>query len=96
MKSLTLPESLTIVSVAEWFSMLTAALDAGEPMTLHAQATSRVDAAGIQLLAAFLREAARRGVMVNLSAGNSPLLESARQLGVQEIFLSAVNTTSEA
>jgi anti-anti-sigma regulatory factor len=76
-----LPATIDITAVAEQRGQLGAAL-AGAAVALDGGAVGRIDTAGVQLLAAFVAEAARRGVDLAWVAVSDTLAGNARRLGL--------------
>jgi anti-anti-sigma regulatory factor len=84
--SIRLGDSLTIAQVRLVHRELKQALAAvgGSAVTLDGSAMEAVDTAGVQLLAAFLREAQTRGITVRWRNVPAALPECARRLGLRE------------
>lgn len=82
--SITCPHDLDIQHVGGLHSDLCAALDAGRPVVLRAAAVERVDATGVQLLAALFASARKGGIAVRWDGASQPLQEAVRLLGLQE------------
>ncbi len=81
-------ESLGIAEARAWHARLGVALDAGAPALLEAGQLQRVDAAGLQLLTAFLRAARGRGMSVSWQAPSAALRRAAALTGLaQELDL---------
>lgn len=59
---LELPKELTIAEAPRLRELLLAALERGEPVELDGGAVEEIDAAGLQVLCAARRSAARRGL----------------------------------
>ena len=77
---LKLESTLTLASVSEVREKLRAALASGDPITVDAEALDEIDLAGLQLLCAAHRGAARQGQTLEvLGAGGSacPAIEQA-------------------
>lgn len=77
-----LPASLTIADVAELRSTLLSAVEGAEALSLQGSEIEQVDGAGLQLLAALLKEAERRDVVVTWIATAERLIEAAEQVGM--------------
>ena len=92
MKTMDLPDTLNIATVTELYPRLNAALEVGEAITLRAEVVGRVDAAGVQLLLAFVREAQARQVEVTITPEGSPVHEAIRDLGLGESMASAISS----
>ena len=69
----------TVADVASLKSGLAKLLDAAEPITLDISAIQRVDTAGLQIIAAFVRDRESQGRQVQWQ-GESPALTAAAQL----------------
>jgi ABC-type transporter Mla MlaB component len=65
---------------------LCAVVDNAEPVTLDASAVERVDTAILQLLCAFVRARVASNLSVLWQGEESPLFESARLLGLQQLL----------
>ena len=76
--------SLDIASVAELRPRLLEAMDGAEALVLDGSRVERADTAGVQLLVASAREAARRGISLTLHASSEPLERSLRALGLAD------------
>ncbi len=81
-----LGDSLTIVEAAELGSRLTGVFDSGAPVTLDGSQVEQVDGAGIQLLAALMKEAASRQVEIAWCACSAVVVEAAGQLGLDGLL----------
>jgi anti-anti-sigma regulatory factor len=79
-----LGEVLTIVEVAEMHQQLIQLLDAGGGVELNAADTENIDGAGLQLLAAFIKDAKNRGVPVSWGKSSDVVREAAGQVGLTE------------
>lgn len=80
--ALTLGERLDISQARDWHARLCAALDSGAPVTFEANAVQRADAAGLQLLTAFVRAARGRGLAVTWQAPSAALVHAAQLAGL--------------
>ena len=83
---LSLPEDLGIAAVASVHEELRARLDAGQATRLLAAEVSRVDGAGLQLLAAFARECDRLGQALTWDGPSEPLYRAATLLGLESVL----------
>ncbi len=82
-----LPEQMSIQEVGELHAVLRDMLDAGGGIHLDASGVESVDGAGIQLLAAFFKEAVAHQISVEWAGGVSPtLVEAADVLGLRELL----------
>jgi anti-anti-sigma regulatory factor len=80
--AVSLGDTLTIAEAASMHSDLMKRL--GEKQTvLDASALTRVDTAGLQLLASFVRTAEARGARIEWRGAQPALRESARRLGLE-------------
>jgi len=86
MKSLKLPADLRIQSATALRDRLLVALEGTGPLRLQAAGVARLDTAGLQLLVAAAREAARRGRELRLAAPSAPLTEGLERLGLEDYF----------
>ncbi len=77
-------DSLDITQVSELHARLGEALAAGGAVVLQASAVERADAAALQLLCSFFREAAERGVSLRWESPSAALLDAARLLDLQQ------------
>lgn len=82
--TLTLATDIGIANVEAVKDDLVAGLTSAEAVILDARDLQRIDTAGIQLLCAFVREAARRQCPVRWVAPSETLRESATLLGVAQ------------
>ena len=78
--------ALEISMAAELSQRFRAALTAARPIELDVAALERVDGAGLQLLAAFLREARRQQLPCRWRGAPTRLIEAAALLGVAELL----------
>ena len=83
---LSLPSHCTIHEAASLRESLLPLLAAPEPVELDAQALEQIDAAGIQVLAAFLRSRRRDGTDVIWRTRSPVLADAARQLGAEALL----------
>jgi anti-anti-sigma regulatory factor len=79
-----LGESLTIERVGEVHARLLRT--AGRRVALAAQSLRSIDTAGVQLLGAFVADAARRGTAVEWRAPHAAVYQAAQQLGLQALL----------
>lgn len=79
--SVSLGDMLTIAQVTAMHAELGRHLDA-RSVALDAGALQRVDAAGLQLLAAFVRAADQRGAQIEWRSPSAALRDGARRLGL--------------
>lgn len=79
---LNLPVCIDIASVAALHEQLVACLRSGAPTELNGSAVRRADAAGLQVLIAFLADARAAGVRADLVEPSEALREAARLLGL--------------
>ena len=85
--TLKLPEEISIANVGDWQDKLTAALQDASSLTLDASELSRVDTAGVQLLAVLFKQAQASNVTIGWSANSSTLETTASQLGLKSVLL---------
>jgi phospholipid transport system transporter-binding protein len=81
---LRLDGDLSISNVDPLKRQLDTALADGAPVLFDGAGIDRIDAAGLQLLAAFTREAAHRGLPVSWQSPAPRLLAAARAIGLQD------------
>jgi phospholipid transport system transporter-binding protein len=79
---LILADEITIESVAQVRTILLARLEEDGACHLHAGNVRRIDGAGVQLLFAFVRDAAARGTTVHWLEPSPALVATARALGL--------------
>ncbi len=84
---LNLGESLTIASVAELHRNMVAGLESGGGMVLQGGEIKQIDGAGLQLLAALIREAAETDVAIRWDGLSDTLQQGIRRLGLNEILV---------
>ena len=72
----------TIVNVVGLHEQLSAALVAGNPVTIDASDVDQVDAAALQLLCSFARHATARNIDVNWRKQSQAFAEASRCLGL--------------
>jgi phospholipid transport system transporter-binding protein len=75
---------LSISNVEALKRQLDAALSDGAPVLLDGAGIDRIDAAALQLLAAFTREAAHRDLRVSWQSASPRLVAAARAIGLHE------------
>jgi anti-anti-sigma regulatory factor len=85
--TLKLPEEISIANVGDWQDKLAAALQDASSLTLDAAELSRVDTAGVQLLAVLFKQAQSSGVSIGWSASSATLETTAGQLGLKSELL---------
>ncbi|HEB95356.1 MAG TPA: STAS domain-containing protein [Sedimenticola thiotaurini] len=83
---LDLGSCLTIAEVGELGARMVHVFDRGAEVVLEGGEIEQIDGAGIQLLAALMKEAARRQQRVRWAAGSPVVEEAARQLGLAELL----------
>ncbi len=76
--------ALDIAHASKLKTTLDAALEGGKEVTLDAGGVSRVDAAGLQLLLAFVRQCAADGIAVSWSQATETLRDGAAGLGLAQ------------
>ena len=76
--------NLTIDRAEEFLGQLRCVPVEVSNVTLGTEALERVDAAGLQILIAFFKEARRRGMTVSCEQPSKVLIEAARLLGLSE------------
>ena len=79
-----LSSSFTIMEVGEWHPKLSACCEAGGPVVLNGGELDQIDGAGIQLLAAFVKEMVHLQLEVSWSDVSESLKEAADVLGLRE------------
>jgi anti-anti-sigma regulatory factor len=84
---LDLGATLTISRVAEMHAKMTALLGSSGSLTLQGGGIEQIDGAGLQLLAAMIKEAAETGVEIRWDGISNSLHQGARQLGMHEILM---------
>lgn len=85
-------EILDISKVAEFHQNLKTAIGKGGKIVLDAAAIERIDAAALQLLTVFLRDATARKVQAQLRTPSDALIKAASLLGLnQELGLPGSN-----
>lgn len=84
---LSLGDSLTIVGVAELHQKMATALESGKSLLLQGGEIKQIDGAGLQLLAAFIKEAMEIGVGIRWEGLSDTLQQNARRLGLNEILV---------
>ncbi len=83
MRTLSLEGSLDIAAARELQECLAGLLEAGEACAIDASAVERADAAAVQLLHAFAREACARGLALVWRDPSPALCEAFRLLGLE-------------
>ncbi len=81
-----LPEQIGIQEVGELHMVLRDMLDAGGGIHLDASGVENIDGAGIQLLAAFFKEAVTHQIAVDWVGVSPTLAEAADVLGLRELL----------
>ena len=76
--------SLTIDRAEEFLGRLQCVPEGLGNVTLRTEVLERVDAAGLQMLIAFFKEARTRGMTVSCGQPSKVLIEAARLLGLSE------------
>jgi len=76
--------ALGIAEAETMHQKLSAVLDANVDISIESEDLSRVDAAGAQLLYAFVKEAKKRSVTVTWKSVSDALLETSTVLGLSE------------
>lgn len=79
-----LGESLTIMEVADIHQKFIELLDKGEAVALTAQDVENIDGAGLQLLAAFIKDAGARDLTVCWGDVSEMIQEAAGQVGLTD------------
>ncbi len=80
-------ESLTIAGVADLHRKMVAVLESGGAMVLQGGDIMQIDGAGLQLLAALIKEAVERGGSIHWDGLSDTLQQNIRQLGLNEILV---------
>ncbi|MDQ6969444.1 MAG: STAS domain-containing protein [Mariprofundus sp.] len=81
---LVLEGSLGIAEVESMHQSLSQILDAHVDVTIQSESLSRVDAAGVQLIYAFVKEAKSRSISVKWESVSDTLVETATMLGLHD------------
>jgi len=81
---LVLEGSLGIAEVESMHQSLSQILDAHVDVTIQSEDLSRVDAAGVQLIYAFVKEAKSRSISVKWASLSETLVETATMLGLHD------------
>ncbi len=81
---ITLEGSLTIAEAEAMHLQLSQILNANVDITIEAEALSRVDTAGTQLIYAFVKEAKNRSLSLTWKSQSDALAECAATLGLTE------------
>jgi ABC-type transporter Mla MlaB component len=79
-------EILDISGVRELYDVLKQSIESTLPVEIDASSIERVDAAALQLLCSFVREAKKRGKEVRWIQPSQALTASARLLQLEEIL----------
>ena len=87
--ALHLPAQCTLATAEGLKSRLAALLRNVKPITLDAQGVERIDAAGMQLLTAFVCERGASGLAVRIESPSSSFVEAQHLLGLDGLFGSA-------
>lgn len=90
METILLPVCIDIASASAVRELLVQRLERRQPTTLDASQVRRADAAGLQVLGAFLVDARAAGVLVDLVEPSTALHEAARLLGLRALLGLAV------
>lgn len=86
-KVLNLGDSLTIAGVAELHQKMSTILETGEAITMQGNEIKQIDGAGLQLLAALIKEAVELGVEIRWGGISDSLRQGVRQLGLNEALM---------
>lgn len=78
----------TIAHAANLHAQLAAVIDEASPVSLDLSAVKRVDTAGLQVLAAFVRQRRLAGLMLTCVGAAEPFLGTAKLLGLGALFSS--------
>ncbi|MGD8567883.1 MAG: STAS domain-containing protein [Gammaproteobacteria bacterium] len=81
-----LDESLDITCINQIYDELNTLLSDGKPVTIDASNVKRLDTAGVQLLCCWYLEARKKGVEVTFRNTQGVFHDSAKLLGVAEVF----------
>ena len=81
-----LSEDLTIADAAAIHQSMLDVLRSASSVTLDGSEVEQVDGAGIQLLAAFMKEAAERQIEIRWQGVSDPLRSAAAQLGLGDFL----------
>lgn len=79
---LMLESSITIADVGEYHAELSRCLEAEKAITIDGSNVDAIDGAGLQLLAAFVKELIEKGMGVNWRGASEKLILSAQHMGV--------------
>lgn len=79
---LELPDSLTIAEVGDFHAELLTRLVEDGSVTINGDAVEVIDGAGVQLLAAFVKELIGKSSVVTWQAVSDPLQRAADQVGL--------------
>ncbi|MBI2382659.1 MAG: STAS domain-containing protein [Gammaproteobacteria bacterium] len=85
--SVELPAVLSIAGAAALHQALVSCLDKRQLIELDASAVLEADTAGLQLLAAFLRDRRESGRDVRWKNVSEPLVRAAGMLGLQQVLV---------
>ncbi len=83
---LRLDSCLTVAEVGELGGQLLGVFDGGSDLALDGSGIEQIDGAGVQLLAALMKEAALQQVSVSWTGSSPELREAAAQLGLSELL----------
>ena len=86
LRELDLEESLTIADVSDVYRQAAEVFGGSRRIRLKADALEQVDGAGIQLLAAIMREATAQHVEIGWSGVSEALRGAAAQLGLEAVL----------
>ncbi|MDF4023999.1 STAS domain-containing protein [Luteibacter sp. PPL201] len=84
--ALALDADLRIGAAPTLRDALLSALSAGKPVALDGSAVNQIDAAGLQVLAAFSRDARAAGLTVSWSGASDSLHRGVAVLGLNELI----------
>jgi len=90
--ALQLPAQCTLASAEDLKGRLAELLRDVNPVTVNAQAVERIDAASMQLLAAFCRDRASSGFQVRIEPCSAVFAEAQQLLGLTALFASATHS----
>ncbi|AFJ03486.1 anti-anti-sigma regulatory factor (antagonist of anti-sigma factor) [Methylophaga frappieri] len=90
-----LPERLTIAEAPACYERLVAALVAGQPVSVDASQVTRVDAAGLQLLLGFARQAQQLSLPLQWQAITPSLQEAVDIAGLHDEIVFNLNKQEE-
>jgi anti-anti-sigma regulatory factor len=81
---LDLGSSLTILDVGDWYQKMAGLCDAGGSISLKGGDIDQIDGAGVQLLAAFIKEAAHLQVAITWTSVSKVLAEAVGIVGLSD------------